>query len=124
MSHLIRSLMAPPNSIIGRLRLLLATVFVVGALIALLAAWVFSKAAATDAYDRLLVSAATQISEAITVDAQGLSVLPPDSAFETLAQSEGDRFFFRGASAGWSPPDGRVAVACRAEPASQHSASF
>ena len=99
----IRSVMVPPNSIFGRLRLLLATVFIVGAVVALLAAWVFSTAAATEAYDRLLVSAATQISEAITVDERGVAVLPPDSAFETLAQSEGDRFFFavRG-------PDGRL----------------
>lgn len=94
MTRSIRSMVELPDSIFGRLRLLFATVFIVGAVVALLAAWVFSRTAATDAYDRLLISSATQISEAITVDQHGFSVLPPDSAFETLAQSEGDRFFF------------------------------
>jgi two-component system sensor histidine kinase TctE len=89
-----RSVLVLPNSIFGRLRLVLITVFVVGALGALLAAWDFSVTAATDAYDRLLISSATQISEAIAVDQHGLSVLPPDSAFETLGQSEGDRFYY------------------------------
>lgn len=83
-----------PNSILGRLRLLLATVFSVGGLLTLVAAWFFSTTAATEAYDRLLISAATQISEAIDVEQGMFSVLPPDSAFETLAQSKGDRFFF------------------------------
>ena len=46
------------------------------------------------AYDRLLASSANQISEAITVERGSFSVLPPDSAFETLSQSQGDRFFF------------------------------
>jgi two-component system, OmpR family, sensor histidine kinase TctE len=82
-----------PNSIIGRLRLLLATVFAVGTIVALGAAWIFSNTAATQAYDRLLISAATQISEAIGDEQGKLSVLPPVSAFETLAQSKGDRFF-------------------------------
>jgi len=83
-----------PNSIFERLRLLLATVFAVGAAAALAAAWLFSTAAATDSYDRLLISAAAQISEAIAVEQGRFTVLPPDSAFETLAQSQGDRFFF------------------------------
>jgi two-component system sensor histidine kinase TctE len=83
-----------PPSIFGRLRLLLATVFLIGALGALAAAWTLSKRAATDAYDQLLISSATQISEAITAENGQYSVLPPDSAFETLAQSKDDRFFF------------------------------
>lgn len=83
-----------PNSIFDRLRLLLAAVFAVGAAAALVAAWLFSTSAATESYDRLLISAAAQISEAITVEQGRFTVLPPDSAFETLAQSQGDRFFF------------------------------
>lgn len=83
-----------PPSIFGRLRLLLAMVFLIGALGALMAAWTLSKRAATDAYDQLLISSATQISEAITAENGQYSVLPPDSAFETLAQSKDDRFFF------------------------------
>jgi len=82
-----------PASIQGRLRLLLATVFAVGGSVAMVAAWFFSTAAATDAYDRLLISAAAQISEAISLEHGRFAVLPPDSAFETLAQSKGDRFF-------------------------------
>ena len=105
-----------PNSIIGRLRLLLATVFAVGAVVALGAAWLFSTTAATDAYDRLLVSAATQISEAIVVEQGQLAVLPPESAFETLAQSKNDRFFLavRGPSGGLLT--GRAALRAAAEP--------
>ncbi|WP_326525128.1 sensor histidine kinase [Sphingomonas sp.] len=83
-----------PDSIFGRLRLLLVTVFAIGGVAAMIAAWFFSTAAATDAYDRLLMSAATQISGAISVDQERVTVLPPDSAFETLAQSTGDRFFY------------------------------
>jgi len=92
-----------PKSIRGRLRLLLTAVFAVGGIVAMVAAWIFSTAAATDAYDRLLISAAAQISEAITVEHGRFSVLPPDSAFETLAQSQGDRFFFVVRA-----PDGRL----------------
>lgn len=83
-----------PDSIFGRLRLLLVTVFLVGAIIAMSAAWVFSATAAMDAYDRLLLSAAAQIGDSIQVDQGRIVALPPDSAFETLAQSAGDRFFF------------------------------
>jgi two-component system sensor histidine kinase TctE len=83
-----------PNSIFDRLRLLLAAVFVLGSIVALCAAWAFSSAAATNAYDRLLISAATQISEAIAVERGKFDVFPPDSAFETLAQSQDDRFLF------------------------------
>jgi len=83
-----------PRSIFGRLRLLLATVFLVGALGALVAAWTLSRKAATDAYDQLLISSAAQISEAISAENGRYAVLPPDSAFETLAQSKDDRFFF------------------------------
>lgn len=83
-----------PDSIFGRLRLLFATVFMIGALGALVAAWALSRKAATDAYDQLLISSAAQIAEAITVENDRYTVLPPDSAFETLAQSKDDRFFF------------------------------
>ena len=83
-----------PDSIFGRLRLLFATVFLIGALGALVAAWALSRKAATDAYDQLLISSAAQISEAITAENGRYTVLPPDSAFETLAQSKDDRFFF------------------------------
>jgi two-component system sensor histidine kinase TctE len=83
-----------PRSIFGRLRLLLIAVFAVGSVIAILAAWAFSTTAATEAYDRLLLSAAAQISDSIQVDQGRVVALPSDSVFETLAQSTGDRFFY------------------------------
>lgn len=83
-----------PASIFGRLRLLLAVLFLVGAAAALGAAWLFSTAAAAEAYDRLLISAAVQIAESIQAEQGDLIAIPPDSAFETLALSENDRFFY------------------------------
>lgn len=83
-----------PDSIFGRLRMLLIAVFAVGTVIAMAGAWLFSTTAATEAYDRLLLSAAAQISDAIQVDHGRITALPPDAVFETLAQSTGDRFFF------------------------------
>lgn len=91
-SSTIGSLM--PSSIFERLRLLLIGVFAAGTIIAMGAAWLFSTTAATEAYDRLLLSAAAQISDSIQVDHGRVTALPPDSVFETLAQSTGDRFFF------------------------------
>ncbi len=95
--------MLVPDSIFGRIRLLLIGVFAVGAGVAMVAAWLFSTAAATDAYDRLLLSAAAQLSDAIQVDQGRVIALPPDSVFETLGQSTGDRFFFAVRA-----PDGEV----------------
>ena len=66
-----------PDSIYGRLRLLLVAVFAIGGIIAMAAAWVFSTAAATEAYDRLLLSAAAQIRDAIQVDQGRIVALPP-----------------------------------------------
>ncbi|WP_116091862.1 sensor histidine kinase [Sphingomonas crusticola] len=83
-----------PASIFERLRLLLAILFGGGALAALAAAWLFAISAASEAYDRLLISAAVQIAESIEVEDRNVIVTPPDSAFETLALSENDRFFY------------------------------
>jgi len=94
MSRTARQAKVVPDSIFGRLRLLLTIVFALGGIAAMVAAWFFSTAAATESYDRLLVSAATQISGGIGIDQGRVTVLPPDSTFDTLAQSAGDRFFF------------------------------
>lgn len=85
---------SPAESIFGRLRLVLAVVFGMGAAAALTAAWFFSNSAATEAYDSLLISAAVQIAETIGVEEGEVVVTPPDAAFETLALSQGDRFFY------------------------------
>jgi two-component system, OmpR family, sensor histidine kinase TctE len=118
------SFMLLPNSIFGRLRLLLATVFAAGAIVALGAARLFSTTAATEAYDQLLISSATQISEAIAVDQGGFSVLPPDSAFETLAQSQGDRFFFAVRAPDGALLTGRAALRAAAGPPRDRQPTF
>ena len=59
------------------------------------AAWYYAREAANQAYDRLLVGAAYQIAEAVTVQDGALTVEPPASAFELLALSERDRIFYR-----------------------------
>jgi two-component system sensor histidine kinase TctE len=59
------------------------------------AAWYYAREAANEAYDRLLVGAAYQIAEAVTVQDGALTVEPPASAFELLALSERDRIFYR-----------------------------
>lgn len=81
-------------SLLGRFRTVLNLLFGLGALVALMAAWYFAGTAADEAYDRLLVSAAVQIADTIDISQGELEVLPPDSAFETLALAEEDRFFY------------------------------
>lgn len=85
---------AGERSVFGRLRLLLGGVFVGGAAIALVAAYVFSHAAANEAYDRLLISAAVQMAETLDIEDGQISATPPDAAFETLALARRDRLFY------------------------------
>lgn len=82
------------RSVFDRLRLLLASVFVVGGALALGAAWFFSNTAANETYDRLLISAAVQMAETVAADQTQVSVTPPDAAFETLALARDDRLFY------------------------------
>jgi two-component system sensor histidine kinase TctE len=91
------------GSVFNRLRLLLATVFLVGSTIALTAAWLFSNTAADEAFDQLMVSAAVQIAETLDVEQGHAVVAPPDAAFETLALAGDDRIFY----SVWGP-DGRL----------------
>lgn len=81
-------------SMFARLRMLLAAVFGVGAAIALVASWLLANAAADDAFDRLLASAAVQMAENITVENNRADVEVPDAAFETLAMAANDRLFY------------------------------
>ena len=69
-------------------------VFVGGSAFAIVASWFFSNAAANEAFDQLLISAAVQIAETVTVDQGRIIVAPPDAAFETLAMSRDDRIFY------------------------------
>lgn len=85
---------AEQPSVFARLRLLLAVVFAAGTTLALLAAWAFANAAANEAYDRLLVSAAVQMAEAVAVERNRVMIEVPDAAFETLAMAADDRIFY------------------------------
>ena len=58
------------------------------------AAWTYARVAADEAYDRLLVGAALQIAESVTVVPGRIAVDPPVSAFETLALAVDDRIFY------------------------------
>jgi two-component system, OmpR family, sensor histidine kinase TctE len=82
-------------SIFTRLIVLVATTMTIAVTALGTAAWYYALEAANQAYDRLLVGAAYQIAEAVTVQEGSLTVEPPASAFELLALSERDRIFYR-----------------------------
>lgn len=82
------------QSVFDRLRVMLAGVFLIGGALALVAAFLFSRTAANEAYDRLLISAALQMAETVAVGETGVTANPPDAAFETLAQAKNDRVFY------------------------------
>lgn len=83
-----------PRSVKVRFRILLFTVFGVGALLALLAGWGFARSASDEAYDRLLQSAAVQFFDGASSANGQVTILPPESAFDTLSLAEDDRFFY------------------------------
>jgi two-component system sensor histidine kinase TctE len=82
-------------SIFARLIVLVSTALTTGLVALGAAAWYYALEAADQAYDRLLVGAAYQIAEAVTVQDGALTVEPPASAFELLALSDRDRIFYR-----------------------------
>jgi two-component system sensor histidine kinase TctE len=63
----------------------------------------YARSAADDAYDRLLLAAALQISESLSVEDGRLLVDPPFAAFETLALAADDRVFYA-----VTAPDGTI----------------
>ncbi|WP_320410510.1 sensor histidine kinase [Ensifer sp. LC499] len=83
------------TSLFSRLVLRVALVLCGGAALLATAAWYYARAAADDAYDRLLLGAAIQITANMTVDAGNLGVTLPSSAFELLGLAERDRIFYR-----------------------------
>ena len=85
----------PEPSIFARLIVLVSTMLTIAVIALGTAAWYYAREAANQAYDRLLVGAAYQIAEAVTVQDGALTVEPPASAFELLALSERDRIFYR-----------------------------
>lgn len=82
-------------SLFARLIALISLVLLLGAGALTTAAWYYARAAADEAYDRLLVGAAYQMAEAVTVQGGALRVELPMSAFELLALSERDRIFYK-----------------------------
>lgn len=91
------------GSLFSRLVLRVALVLVCGAALLATAAWYYARAAADNAYDRLLLGAAFQITANMTVDSGRLAVTMPTSAFELLGLAERDRIFYRVIG-----PDGRT----------------
>lgn len=85
----------PPFSL--RRRLLLGAVLGLGLLgaLATLATIDYGRRTANLAYDRLLASAALQMSGAISVQEREIQVDLPQAAFETLALAREDRVFYR-----------------------------
>ncbi len=82
-------------SLFTRLVLTIALVLALGAGALVTAASYYARAAANEAYDRLLIGAALQVAEDLSVQEGRLVPDVPLSAFEMLALSERDRIFYR-----------------------------
>ncbi len=85
----------PEPSLFVRLFVLVSLVLAFGAAVLMAAAWYAARGAADEAYDRLLIGAAYQIADAITVQDGMPEIELPVSAFELLALSDRDRIFYR-----------------------------
>jgi two-component system sensor histidine kinase TctE len=72
------------SSLFTRLAVLVSLVLCVGATALASAAWYYARAAADDAYDRVLKGAALQMADSLTVDGGEMIVDLPASAFELL----------------------------------------
>ncbi|QIG50935.1 sensor histidine kinase [Nordella sp. HKS 07] len=83
------------SSLFTRLAVRVAVVLCIGATALVSAAWYYARAAADDAYDRVLTGAALQLADSLTVDAGQMIVDLPASAFELLGLAERDRLFYR-----------------------------
>lgn len=83
------------SSLFSRLVLRVALVLAAGAAILMSAAWFYARAAADDAYDRLLLGAAIQMMEGLAVEEGEFAVNLPSSAFELLGLAGRDRIFYR-----------------------------
>ncbi|MGV0909883.1 sensor histidine kinase N-terminal domain-containing protein [Martelella sp. FOR1707] len=82
-------------SLKSRVALAMAAVLAVGGAMVLVAALAYGRQAAREAYDRLLVGAASDIAESITVRDGAALVDMPVSAFELLALAPDDRISYR-----------------------------
>lgn len=82
-------------SLFARLAWRISLGLVIGAALLVSAAWYYAETAANKAYDRLLVGAALQMAESLSVEDGKLTVRLPTSAFELLGLAERDRIFYR-----------------------------
>lgn len=82
-------------SLFARLARRISVVLGIGAALLVTAAWYYAETAANKAYDRLLVGAALQMAESLSVEDGMLTVRLPTSAFELLGLAERDRIFYR-----------------------------
>jgi two-component system sensor histidine kinase TctE len=81
-------------SLFLRVFLVLSAVLAFGAAVLMTGAWYSAREAADEAYDRLLLGAAYQIADAITVRNGQAEIELPVSAFELLSLSDRDRIFY------------------------------
>lgn len=98
-------------SLYWRLIGIMSLVLLAGAGVLTLAAWSYARAAADDAYDRLLIGAARQIAETVSAEGGAVTVDVPVSALETLSISRSDRVYYQVAA-----PDGSVVTGYEALP--------
>lgn len=87
--------MSREPSLFARLGVLISLILGIGAAFLMSAGWYYARRAADDAYDRLLVGAALQIADNLSVQEGELIVNLPSAAFEMLGLAKRDRIFYR-----------------------------
>lgn len=88
-------MLANRSSLYARLMRRVGFVLAIGAGALVTAAWYYARAAADEAYDRLLLGAAFQMREGLVVSDDELTFQLPPSAFELLGLAQRDRIFYR-----------------------------
>ena len=87
--------MAREHSLFGRLVLRVSIILAIGAALLITAAWYYGRSAASQTYDRLLLGAALQMADSLSIEDGHLIASLPVSAFELLGFSKEDRIFYR-----------------------------
>ncbi|WP_138470074.1 sensor histidine kinase [Poseidonocella sp. HB161398] len=83
--------MAEPQSLLTRVTGAVLSLLLVGGILVALVSWANGRAAARESYDRLLLGAASDIAESITIQEGRPVASLPVSAFQLLAQAPDDR---------------------------------
>ncbi|MBB4954630.1 two-component system sensor histidine kinase TctE [Agrobacterium vitis] len=82
-------------SLFARLMVRAGMIVLLGAAVLVSGAWFYARAAADDAYDRILVGAAFQMVESLVITDGDMKIALPSSAFELLGLAGRDRIFYR-----------------------------